>query len=253
MIIRESPIDNAWYRVAGMWFIALMFINCLAWPTLDFYGYELSKLWPLALAMPLGSLIFFLVGKACPTPKRVLAFVSIIGAFGILPLIIALLLPIFALIFSPPGPGRKILFYFVPFLISSTYWAGKRIFELSEIVIKKRFIEREFKIGKDAIYLNRAPKTDIESPIVRAGSSAEKVGDWLVPKLAIMIPLAYPAQRFISGHGGIPAVMLLLSILGTPLALFALFRFICGFYLWIYTVFKIEQKYGKKVFLSEMQ
>lgn len=245
MIIREAPVDNAWYRAAATWFIALCAINCLVWPVLDFYAYDLSRLWWMALAIPLGSVILWMFGRFLGEPKRVLLFVMVIGLFGIIPLLAGLILPIFVLFFLPGAAAGSLIFVALC-LTFSVCWIYIKIKVLKEKILSERFIEREFRTGSHSIYLNRAPTTDLDTArakdVSRVGNTA-----MILPALVFLLAVAYPLQRLFLNSGGIPGVVFLLAILGTPLAIHVLGRTACGFYLWIYTVRRLELQHGKPV------
>jgi hypothetical protein len=250
VIIREAPVDNAWYRAAGTWFVTLFAINCLAWPVLDFYRYELARLSWIAFSIPLGSVILLTVGRIFGAPKRVTLFVTVIGLFGIIPLLLGSLLPIIVLLlFAPPGS------FYLPAalalsLVLSAYWLRIQIEDLHKKIVSNRFIEREFRIGIDSIYLNRAPKTDLDDA---PGNGWLRNAAGFPPLIFFLLTAGYPLQRLLFHSGGVPAVVFLLSILGTPLAAYIIGRTACGFYLWIYTVRKLELQHGKPVIFEEIK
>lgn len=246
MIIRETPLDNAWYRASGVWFIALSTINCLVWPVADYYHYDLHQLWWLALSIPLGSATLWLLGRILGEPKRVLLFIIVIGLFGIVPLFIGLLLPILALLFLPGAGSLGPLIFLALYAILFAYCVCIELKVLRGKLTSERFIEREFRIGANFIYLNRAPRTDLDATGTAYVPLLDKFGATF-PTLVFLLPLAYPLQRLFFHARGVPAVVFLLSILGTPLALHMLRRTACGFYLWIYTVRKLELLHGKPV------
>jgi hypothetical protein len=249
MIIREVPVDNAWYRVAGAWFVALSAINCVLWPTYDHYGYEIYQLQWIAYFLPLGSLIFVAIGRFLSKPSRVLSFVAIIGLFGYLPLLIGLSLPLILLLTLPDGKSHRPAAWLLICLIVSIYWIVGKIKALAERIERKKFVAREFLILEECIYLTRTPTIDLNEARSSDGALTNKFAQCL-PKLIFILPVAYPVQRLFYDLNGVPAVLLLLAILGTPLALHVLERLSCGFYVWIYTVRKIELQHHKPVILA---
>ena len=251
MIIREAAIDNAWYRAAGAWFVALFGMNCLAWPVLDHYQYDLSALWSLAMAMPAGALLLYHIGKFTPPPQRVLAYVLIIGVFGYLPLAIGLLLPISTLLFLPSTASSWLVMLCAAYAALGAFWICSEVGALRAKLVKSRYLELEFKASDDFIFASRAPKTDLEAAPGHEASAIVRMGRWLLPKLVLVVPLAYPIQKMITGLGGTPAILLFLAIVCTPFALYVLCRMACEGYLWIYTVWKLERQHGKHVLLSK--
>jgi hypothetical protein len=249
MIIREVPLDNAWYRVAGTWFIALLAINCVLWPTYDHYRYDLNQLRWIAYSMPIGSVFFWTIGRFFSEPTRVLSFVAIIGLFGYLPLLTALLLPLILLIVLPDEQSRWPLALLLISVIMTMYWIFGEIKALKERIFRKKFLNREFSVMENCIHLNRAPTIELDEPRIADGALVSKIARFF-PKLIFLLPLAYPVQRLFYDANGVPAVLLFLAVLGTPLALHVIERLSCGFYLWIYTVRKVELQHGKRVLLA---
>jgi hypothetical protein len=249
MIIREVPLDNAWYRVAGTWFIALLAINCVLWPTYDHYRYDLNQLRWIAYSTPIGSVFFWTIGRFFSEPRRVLSFVAIIGLFGYLPLLIALLLPLILLIALPDAQSRWPLALLLISVIITPRWIFGEVNALKERICRKKFLNREFSVKANCIHLNRAPTIELDEPRIADGALARKLARFF-PKLILLLPVAYPVQRVFYDANGVPAVLLFLAVLGTPLALHVIERLSCGFYLWIYTVWKLELQHGKRVILA---
>lgn len=246
MIIREAPVDNAWYRAAGTWFVALFAINCLAWPVLDFYRYDLSRFGWIAFSIPVGSAILWMFGRLFGAPKRVMLFATVIGLFGITPLLLGSLLPIIVLLFLADPKSFYLRASMALCLFLLAYWMRIEVKALHKKIVSKRFIEREFRIGIDAIYLNRAPKTNLDDAPQKHPQRRDTAAGFY-PVLFFLLAAGYPLQRLLFDSGGVPAVVFLLSILGTPLAVYIIGRVTCGFYLWIYTVRKLELQHDKPV------
>lgn len=249
MIIREAVFDNAWYRAAGAWFIALSAINCLIWPTWDYYGYNLSELSWLAFSIPGGTLLLWMTGRLFFDPRRVWIFVTVVGLFGFLPLLIGLILPVILLLAFAQVVTVWSFVAMVSCLIFGMYWIFIEVRTLRASVICRRFIEREFTIEATCICLNRNATTELDAPHRVEGTFLGKL-ERTFPKFALLLTVAYPLQRLFFDTGGIPGTCLLLSILGTPLAIYVLGRIACGFYLWVYTVRKLESQHGKPVILG---
>ncbi len=248
MIIRPAPIDNAWHRAAVMWCAALIAINSFAWPTLDHYQVAVPGLYWLALALPVGAALLFVIGKF-HEPRRVRTYVTVIGLFGVVPLAAGLLLPLMSLLMLESTVSGLVMLLAVAYVILPGYWIVSGGLALRRRVAQSRYFEKEMKEDGAFIYLNRSPKIDLEVD-PDAGGPLHKAAAWLVPALVFLLPLAYLVQRLFSQQGGTPAVLLLVAALSTPLAIHVATRASRGMYLWIYQVGLIERKSGKQVMLS---
>lgn len=126
-------------------------------------------------------------------------------------------------------------------------WFWYSIAGLKRRMKERRFIEKEFRVCDTKIVMRTPPRTDLGPARIKDGSFLDKTGAWLFPKLVLLVPLGYPLQRLFSDAGGLSAVLLLMAVLALPLALYILGRMACGFYLWIYTIRKLERQHGKPV------
>ena len=108
-------------------------------------------------------------------------------------------------------------------------------------------MEREFYVDDTHILFRRPTKTKLDSPPISETTLFGKLYHRLGPYLVMGIPLAYPIQRLFSDTGGVYAVLLLLTVLCTPLTFWVLGRMSCGAYLNIYKVWELEKKHGKPV------
>lgn len=248
MIIRETPINNAWHRAAGIWFIALFCLNSVAWPILDHYGPDLANLRWLLWLMPTGTLMLALLGRVIGPPQRVLHYVFIIGLFGIVPLLVGLYLPIVTLLLFSRLPAATHILTGI-FVVLLFYWISTEVMSLRSRVTKTKFIDREFKIDTKFIFVNRSPKTDIESPDKTEASLLKRLAASIMPALLYALPPALALHRYFYGRDDTPAVILILALLATPLAIHVSCQLARGSYLWIYVVWKLERQQGKHVML----
>lgn len=247
MIIRETPVDNVWYRSAAIWFVALLVLNCIFWPLIDALQFDLGNyFWMLYIWLGV-TVLLWLIGRIFGQVSRVVYFVSIISVFGGVPMLFASLLPGMALVYLDRMPVTVLIILFAAVL----YWMMREVRFLADRVRRKRFVEREFEIAEHAIFLNRAPKTNIDPVRIKRGSWQEMLGDWVFPKLFFLAFCAYPLQRFLSDSGGVIAVLFLLSVLCIYFVFYIAGRMACGFYLWIYTIWKLERRHGKPVVFAD--
>ncbi|MES2741572.1 MAG: hypothetical protein V4754_11550 [Pseudomonadota bacterium] len=188
---------------------------------------------------------FFAQGKM----NRVL-FSSIMSAMGLIPFS---MLPLFLSLFyflvdSKENPYQflNITLVFLLFLIGTAY----SILKLKIRIRESSFIENEFSAEGSKIIMRLPFQTDITSPMRKKYIFIENVKDFLSEKLIFFIAVAYPLQHYISTRSGAWGVPLLISALSLPLALHVFNRMACGAYVWIYTVWRIEKQYKKKVYFQ---
>lgn len=138
-------------------------------------------------------------------------------------------------------------------LATIALWCLREIKEYRGRIIARRFIQREFRIEDDCIIV-RPPgrtKTNLDAPPISEHTLFGKFYYGIAPYLVMAVPMAYPIQRLLSDAGGFTAVLLFLSILGTPLSIYILGRITRGAYLWIYKVWQLERRHGKPVVFDE--
>ena len=247
MIINEGGEGNVWYRAAVMWFMTTTMIDLLSWMILDEYKYDVYQLRWLAYTLPLWSLVFWFIGRFLNEPNRIWIFAVIMGFFCYLPTFIFLLIPFLSLIFLTFGASHGAVCFGAACLIVSVYWMRREVKGLKARIVKRKFVEIEFKIKPENIVIKRSPHVRLDPSQTKTGSLAEKVWGWFVPKLIFLIFMGYPLQKLFYRIGGMPAVMALMSCFGVPLAIHMLGELACGFYLWIYIVWKLEKQHGKPV------
>ena len=247
MIINEGGVGNVWYRAAVIWFMFTVMIDLLLCMILDEYKYDIYHLRWLAFILPLWSLVFWFVGRFLSDPHRILTFVMIMGLFCYLPGLVFLLIPLSALIFLTFGGSHGALCLGAACLILSVYWMHREVKGLKARIIKRKFVEIEFKIKPEYIVIKRSPHVHLELSQTKTGSMAEKVWDWLLPKLIFLMFMGSPMAQHFYRIGNMSAAMALLSCFSVPLAIHMLGELACGFYLWIYIVWKLEKQHGKPV------
>lgn len=133
--------------------------------------------------------------------------------------------------------------------VMSAYWMSRKIAYLRQRLRVTNFFEKETVEDMTAAYLSRCPKTDLDSAPPK-NNLQSKIENRPLPQLILILPLAYLLQSIVSEQGQMPAVLALLAVLSTPLAMHASVRFGEGFYLWIYQVIRLERRIGKPLFFA---
>lgn len=131
------------------------------------------------------------------------------------------------------------------FVLGSVVWAGYAIKKVRRNIAGRRIFERQFVMREDHIGVVLPIRMD--DGATSNNGPMSRLSNWLGPKLAPAIPLAYPLQRFMTENGGLGAVLAFLSILATPLALYIGGRLSAGAYFWLYCVPRYEKQQGKRV------
>lgn len=206
-----------------------------------------SWIWQVEIsAAVVGAAAFFLASlilKDTANPKMIVR--ALVAGTGFSPVLVLLLSASLAFLATTSGATRAWLWFGVA--VAMIVWCVKSVYEHRQRIIQKRFIEREFSIEETQIVLRYPFKTDIAAPPVSDKTLPGRLFNKFGPYLAVMIPLAYPIQRLLTDTGGYSAVLLLLAILGLPLAIYIAGRLSCGAYLWVYKVSKLERQHGKPV------
>jgi hypothetical protein len=120
-------------------------------------------------------------------------------------------------------------------------------------VIERRFIEREFSMEEGRIVVRQPLKTDLDPPPIDERSAFGRIYYGVGPYLFWCIPMAYPLQHAASGMAGSAGVFLLLGLLAWPLTVYIFGRSLCGAYLWIYRVWRMQRQYGRPVVFAETE
>lgn len=246
MILHQATLDNPWLRAARLWPFALLFACLIAWATLKYLRVDTLRLWPLWLAVPQGVLLLYLMGRWVTPPSRILALAAIVGGFAYLPFLVALFVPLFALLVLD-APNKETLATAAAVLLLLVYWVVANVRQLRTRLIDSRFIEHEFKAQAERIVLDRRPKTTLDTMHFRS-EPAYLLGALLV----FATPMAYLAAHLADEYAGPRGTLLQVAVLATPLAIHVLGHMTRGCYLWIYTIWKLERAHGKPVHLLKL-
>jgi len=249
MISNPPIVSNIWKACAGAWFIGFGFISMFFWIIPEQLGQD-SAVWEvLAWIWICGSIALLAIGLLWKEGRRrVLIVVSIATLFGYLP-VIALCAVFgfsFLFLFSPDESAKFLLA--VSMSIGITFWwCFREVRRFAKLISERRFIEREFDVDEDHVVLSRPHRTSLDLPPIPQNTLMGGLYYRFAPRLVMLIPIAYPLQRLLTGAGGTPAVLLFLSVLAAPLAIHGLGRLSCGAYLYGYKVWQLEKRHCKPV------
>jgi len=246
----QAPLPTLLRASSIAWLIGLGLPSFLLY-VLKEEGFASEVLWRMCLAggVIAATSLFLLsfMWKRAPTSVAsswllagVLAFVPILLSTSAMALLYLVTLPPA----SATATGSLVL-------AVSLYWCWRSIAKLKVRLEDRRFFEKEFTIEVDRIVVRYPAKTDLGPSPEYSDTVGRRLLNWIGPRLVVLIPLAYPIQRLLSDASGLPAVLLFLSVLSVPLAIYILGRMACGAYLWIYRVRRIEQQVGKRVVFAE--
>ena len=231
----------------GMWLLCLLFVAPFFWMLSDEFGISIRYV-QITLGLGIGIACVLFVGGFLATTiiSRVLVVGPMIG-FAMAPLL--LLFGVMGLAFYFVGIQNAVTQAVVLGIVSiaTVGWCRHAVGSLKKRTVERRFIEKEFHVEDTQIVMRTPPKTKLDRPPIKKGSLTDKVGSWFFSKLGFLIPVPYLLHRIFSDAGELVAGLFLMSVLGTPLVIYILGRMACGFYFWIYTVWKLEKQHGKPV------
>jgi hypothetical protein len=218
------------------------------WPFFDQLNLSISPLLWLSQFGACVGLAVILLSFLVPDTYRVFIRACFAGfaALGLSTTFLAMSLAYFVLV---PYPSMTAWILRGLFVLSFVWWSTRELRSYQQRIVESRFMEREFSIQDDRIYLRRPSKTSLDSTQANStffGKLNERFGAYLI----MLVPLAYPLQRVFSDTGGVHAMLLLLTLLGTPLVFYIYGRLTTGAYLYVYKVWQLERKYGKPVMFN---
>jgi hypothetical protein len=252
MITRETPIDSHWYRAAAIWFIAFFGATCIAFPALSTMGRSTHALRSLVWLGAGGTAVLLLTGMFRPKkPTRVLEFILVMGGFGLVPLLLAM--GFAGLCYFLLTPDETWLVWSVPLAsgVVAVAWCWRELKSFRRRIADRSFVEKEFGVEANRISVSRTPRTSLDPTPERDSSLRRRVIDRIGPRLLLLLPIGYPLQALLRDAGGVQFVLLGLSVVMIPWTIHALSQVVCGFYLWVYRVWKLERTYGLPVVFKE--
>lgn len=250
MITRVMPIDSHWYRAAAIWFIAFLGTTCIAFPALDAMGHSTQVLRVVVWVGAGGTAALLLTGMVRPQkPTRVLEFILVIGGFGLVPLLLAMGFAGLSYFLLTPDETWQAWAVWLSFGIVAVVWCWRELSSFRRRIAERGFMEKEFGVEANRISISRTPKTSLD-PIPNSSFSG-RLADRIAPRLLLLLPMGYPLQALLRETGGVQFVLLGVSVVLIPWTIHALGQLVCGFYLWVYRVWKLERDHGLPVVFQE--
>jgi len=247
MISRPAPIGNIWRSCAVVWFVAFGSLLAYCWPVLDQLNYDTTWLALGPWVWLLGTAALWIIGLYWKEKRRRTLLIVAIGfTFGLLPLILTCVIVGFGyFILVPRGVDALVMRMALGGV--SVWWCIRELHCYRQRMRDRHFVEREFVVEQTDVVLHRPPKIDLEAPPVSEtsfwGRAYHQIGHYAV----MLIPLAYPLQRWLAGTSGPSSMAFFVSLLGAPLAIYALGQLTCGTYLYVFVVRAVERDSGKQV------
>ena len=243
IIFQQAPQTNAWFRAACFWPFSLTLVTCIGWALLDYLHIDPIRLWPLVLAIGQGTLLLYLMGRWAGPPTRVTRYAAIIGGFGYLPLLLALLLPASVLILGAEQSSIAVAakLAWVPLLVC---WVVFNVRQVSRRALDSPILDNAAAAAEHALVVDRARLTALDE----AGGRFDYVSAFL---FVLAVPMLYLAPRLADGYNGPGGTLLQVATFATPLAIHVLGHLARATYLWLYLPWKLEQKHGRPVLLHQ--
>jgi hypothetical protein len=222
--------------------------------TKDAYGLSLSLLWRWPLVCLLISAFFYCL-SCIPNKKLNKKFSVKTNALLLGPILFlaALCFLIFGLSYLfLPLTGWPIWALRMTYAVSLIGWCIYKLLERRSIMIKKKYMTKEFTILEDRIVMRMPAKISLD-PKIDETKSWRKIYNKALPYILALLPIAYPLQKLLvmSEGGGYQGVLFLLMILGSFIVYYFFASMACGAYLYIYKVWQLERLHGKPVVFDE--
>lgn len=246
MILTPLPLDNPWKRSAIVFFMFNTMSVVMVWIVFDIKGISNEETEQIFLLNPVVSIAIFFLGIFLPASTRVVSFVLILGIFGLFPILLFSMLPIFSYLLVSSSSSTVSTSVIFCYLAIALLW----------ILIKFRataVMENKFNYLESHIYNCGLLKFLDRSNLMEFSALEKKPKRKYRFMKSLIIPLScagYPLQKLLTSIGGESAVLLFLSIMCAPLSIYFMGRIASGYYLWIYSVRRYEKVHNTKLFMK---
>lgn len=244
MILTPLPLDNPWKRGAIGFLMFNMLSSLMIWIAFDIN--EVSQKFPeiLFFSIPIISASLFFLGIIFPVINRTKFFVLILGLFGILPILFSCVLPFFLYIFISNFSLRVYFFTLGIYTGVAGFWVFLSVKKTAEVERKFNYLKSQIIEKDNKKIINREKLLEFSN--LERSPSTKKIN----LMKSIIIPLSfvvYPLQKLLSSIGGDAAVLGFVSTLSIPLSIYFMGKIASGYYLWVYSISKLEKEYKSKI------
>ncbi|NVD74589.1 hypothetical protein HUX88_29315 [Duganella sp. BJB1802] len=247
MIIRRAIEANPWKRIIPVFLMVNSFTLILFFVVFDILGYEKKPLFLLFFIVLFLSVAFFLIGYFSGGPLRLKFFVLIVGAFGIIPIVLFSMAPFVLCLMSPHGSFFFRIFILLLYFLVSAIWVVFEIRWIRKIFEKTSYFENQIEVCGAVSYVDRDEIEDIYD-----FKEIKSNKNFYAKAISILCPFAllgYPLQKLITGIGGEFGTLFFASMLSVPLSIYFIGRLSAGYYLWVHLIGKFEKEKETKVIL----
>ncbi len=130
------------------------------------------------------------------------------------------------------------------------------ILSLKKLMLKTSFIEKEFRVNTLRIVMRMPFKTELDVANDQFIDLTDKIINFFSWKIIQIVAFlsTFPLSYFLTRYsGGTAQKFFLLTILALPLANYGLTSFVCFLYVRVFTVWKLEQRHGKRVVFGDTE
>lgn len=239
-----SILDNTLKRAATGSFIGYGMTAMLSFIALDtagrptdlIFGFFVSASVISATLYTFG--IFFIVW-------RVKYFFLILGALGFFPMLVFFMCPAVLTTVLLDGMHGGKAFYWVTFCSVSIFLCYRSIQKTKALEIRYKYLSKEVKVEDSQAYIDRRKMKDLWELAPRRKFSPQL--DKFFGTALCFLPSLLPLQIIMFRLDENLHVVLHLSILCAPLAMYLLVKICSGYYLWIHLVGRFESRIGLPV------
>lgn len=246
MILTPLPLDNPWKRSAIVFFMFNTMSAVMIWIVFDIKGISNEVTEKFLLWNPIASIMMFLRGNFLSGPARVVSFVLILGIFGISPILLFSILPIFSYLVVTSASYEISACVVFSYSVVALTWILIKLKKTSLAEKKFNYLESHIFGCDDRKYLDR-------NNLIEFSTLEKKPRRKFRFLSSLIIPISfagYPLQKVLVSLGGESAVLLFLSVMCIPLSIYFMGMIASGYYLWIYSVRKYEKVHNTKLLMK---
>ncbi len=223
---------------------------------LDDFNYPISffntlVLISVGIAFVLCWISFFVPEK----PSGVLLNSSVILAFFTIPTFLMILLSVAYYLADVKKNSSQLIAAELTLLLLAM-GAFYSLLSLKKLMVKTKFIEKEFRVDASRIVMRTPFKTELDVANDQFIGVMSKIVDlfkWKIVQVIAFIA-TFPLSYFLTRYSGETAEkFFLLTIVALPMANYILNSFVCCLYVRVITVWKLERQHGKPVVFGDVE